>query len=65
MSKTIVRILEKGPFVIEGEVEVIGADGQSLATKNGCAICRCGHSKNAPFCEVVLDISKDRTVFCM
>ena len=39
-----------GPFVIEGPVMVTAADGTaSYASK--LALCRCGASKNKPFCD--------------
>ncbi len=39
-----------GPFIVEGPVTITAADGAtSHATK--LALCRCGASKNKPFCD--------------
>jgi len=43
---------ENGPFVIEGAFTLVGGDG---ATTVNCAprtaFCRCGQSRNKPFCD--------------
>lgn len=38
-------LIAKGPMVIESK------DGSSHTTRNKAALCRCGHSKNKPFCD--------------
>jgi CDGSH-type Zn-finger protein len=38
-------LIAKGPMVIEG------SDSGSHTTRNKAALCRCGHSKNKPFCD--------------
>jgi CDGSH-type Zn-finger protein len=38
-------LIAKGPMQIESE------DGQSKTTRNKAAFCRCGQSKNKPFCD--------------
>jgi CDGSH-type Zn-finger protein/uncharacterized Fe-S cluster protein YjdI len=40
-----------GPLFLRGEVEVLAADGSLLATDTRLALCRCGKSKNKPFCD--------------
>ncbi len=40
-----------GPLWVRGEVEIIGADGTPYETRNRVTLCRCGHSKNKPFCD--------------
>ncbi len=42
---------ENGPFVIKGDVSITGPDGETIETKAVTALCRCGHSKNKPFCD--------------
>ena len=45
-----VKIIEKGPVVIHGPVKVTTPDGM-VVVRDMCAICRCGNSKNQPFCD--------------
>ncbi|GGE57253.1 CDGSH iron-sulfur domain-containing protein [Actibacterium pelagium] len=42
---------ENGPLVIKGLSSLEGEDGQALDTKAVVALCRCGQSKNKPFCD--------------
>ncbi|MBI1917103.1 MAG: CDGSH iron-sulfur domain-containing protein [Planctomycetes bacterium] len=55
MSEPIViRCRENGPYVLEGPVKVVDHLGNAFtipAGKNNVALCRCGHSKNRPFCD--------------
>lgn len=41
---------ENGPLVVSGVTEMAGADGP-IETKPVMALCRCGASKNKPFCD--------------
>lgn len=40
-----------GPIILEGPVEIIASSGRSLAKHNKTALCRCGASKNKPYCD--------------
>lgn len=40
-----------GPLIARGKIEVQDADGQLLARGDDIALCRCGASKNKPFCD--------------
>jgi CDGSH-type Zn-finger protein len=40
-----------GPLWVRGGIEVIGADGTPYETRNRVTLCRCGASKNKPFCD--------------
>jgi CDGSH-type Zn-finger protein len=51
-----IEITKDGPYRITGGVAVTGPDGQPVARNAGasaehCALCRCGHSQNKPFCS--------------
>jgi CDGSH-type Zn-finger protein len=49
-----IRCRENGPLVIQGSVQVVDHLGQAFALPTGkdtIALCRCGHSKNKPFCD--------------
>lgn len=45
----VVVIAPNGPIYIRGDIELDGADGQGVSTR--MALCRCGESKNKPFCD--------------
>ncbi len=40
-----------GPLWVRGGVEIVGQDGQSYELRNRVTLCRCGESKNKPFCD--------------
>jgi len=40
-----------GPLWVSGEVPVMMPDGTFLETRNRVTLCRCGRSKNKPFCD--------------
>ena len=46
-----VTIMKDGPIVVEGEFKVIGIDGNELKTMIMTSFCRCGESKNMPYCD--------------
>lgn len=54
MSEVIIRCRENGPFVVEGTVKLIDHQGNAFKAsgdKPAIALCRCGESKNKPFCD--------------
>jgi CDGSH-type Zn-finger protein len=40
-----------GPIWINGKIPIKRADGKPLETRNRMTLCRCGESKNKPFCD--------------
>jgi CDGSH-type Zn-finger protein len=40
-----------GPIWLRGGIKVIAADGFAYETRNRVTLCRCGESKNKPFCD--------------
>jgi hypothetical protein len=40
-----------GPLLVQGDVTVIGTDGQEIDRGGRVAFCRCGASANKPFCD--------------
>lgn len=40
-----------GPIFVGGGVEIIASDGIALERRNRVTLCRCGESKNKPFCD--------------
>lgn len=54
MTEFRIRCREDGPYVIEGPVTVVDANGNPFplpTDKPKLALCRCGHSQRRPFCD--------------
>jgi CDGSH-type Zn-finger protein len=50
----LIRCRENGPLVVEGPVKIVDHLGNEFAIPPGkerVALCRCGQSKNKPFCD--------------
>ena len=45
------QIKKNGSILVTGEVDFVDADGKVLETKTDFSLCRCGHSKEKPFCD--------------
>jgi CDGSH-type Zn-finger protein len=46
-----VAVTDDGPLVVTGGAQVELADGTCYEVRNRMALCRCGASKNKPFCD--------------
>lgn len=51
MKETKVEVLENGPLMVHGTVEVVHTDGSTETRKRSAAFCRCGKTGNIPFCD--------------
>jgi CDGSH-type Zn-finger protein len=54
MSDVTIRIRDNGPLLVEGPFTMLDAEGNSISLppdKPAYAFCRCGASKNKPFCD--------------
>jgi uncharacterized Fe-S cluster protein YjdI/CDGSH-type Zn-finger protein len=40
-----------GPLLVEGTFQVLNDNGDVLSTPGRAALCRCGGTKNQPFCD--------------
>ena len=50
----VIRCRENGPLVILGTVKIVDHHGNEFpipAGKEAVALCRCGQSRNKPFCD--------------
>ena len=50
----VIRCRENGPLMIQGPIQIIDHLGNAFplpAGKDTFALCRCGQSKNRPFCD--------------
>ena len=51
-----VTVSKDGPYYVRGGIQIVGDDGVPVPRNAGaspehCALCRCGNSKNKPFCS--------------
>jgi CDGSH-type Zn-finger protein len=52
MSENIkMRVKENGSIRVTGTVDFVDADGNVVETKTDFSLCRCGASKEKPFCD--------------
>lgn len=40
-----------GPYEVSGEVRIVDPDGNVIRETAKTYLCRCGHSRNKPFCD--------------
>ena len=48
---TQIRVTNNGPLVVDGDCLLIDRTGGIVAEKGPFALCRCGGSKNKPYCD--------------
>ena len=46
-----IRLKENGSIRVKGTVDIIDADGNVIETKSDFSLCRCGQSKEKPWCD--------------
>ena len=46
-----IGIPDGGPFAVKGGVSIESGDGSVYSTRNRVTLCRCGKSKNKPYCD--------------
>jgi CDGSH-type Zn-finger protein len=53
MSKTKITIANNGSIKVDGDFEIFDAEGNEygLQGRTALGLCRCGLSKNKPFCD--------------
>ncbi len=49
--ETRVEVLENGPLIVHGKLQLTHADGSQAIKNNTTAFCRCGVSQNKPYCD--------------
>ncbi len=47
----VLRPMQDGPVVFEGEITITSADGENTVSGGEGAFCRCGGSHTKPFCD--------------
>lgn len=53
MTKTKLTVLSNGSLKVQGEFEIVDKEGNvyDLGGRELVSLCRCGLSKNKPFCD--------------
>ena len=52
MTKVTIRALKNGPYEVRGESSLIDRrGGKYQGQKDPLYLCRCGQSKNKPYCD--------------
>lgn len=46
-----IKVSKNGPFILEGHARLTDCDGNLIKEDCKMALCRCGLSKNQPFCD--------------
>ena len=41
----------RGPLWVKGGIQIEGSDGEPYKKRNRATLCRCGRSRNTPFCD--------------
>jgi len=47
----VVKALENGPLELKGNVELVSGTGRTLNRLSKTYLCRCGQSRNKPYCD--------------
>jgi len=42
---------DDGPYLVEGSITLLDAEGNQFEVSDTIALCRCGHSNTKPFCD--------------
>ncbi len=45
------RVKANGSIRVTGTVDFVDEDGNVVETKTDFSLCRCGHSKEKPYCD--------------
>ncbi len=50
-NKPIIKLLKNGPLLVKDLEQFKNSRGEAIETETNMALCRCGASKNKPFCD--------------
>jgi len=51
LLKTKIEVLENGPLLVYGTLNINDKDGKKETKNKTTAFCRCGASNNKPYCD--------------
>jgi hypothetical protein len=50
-AETTIEPRPNGPLFVRGRVRIVDSEGELIRQDTRVALCRCGASKNKPFCD--------------
>jgi CDGSH-type Zn-finger protein/uncharacterized Fe-S cluster protein YjdI len=50
-TENTVTVVPDGPLYLKGDIEIVRPDGTLILRDTRVALCRCGSSRNRPFCD--------------
>ena len=50
-EKVKIFVKPNGSIRVTGEVDFVDAQGNVIESKENFSLCRCGHSKEKPYCD--------------
>jgi len=50
-DNTKMQFKKNGSIRVTGTVDFVDAEGNVIESKSDFSLCRCGHSKEKPFCD--------------
>jgi CDGSH-type Zn-finger protein len=50
-DKVTMLVKPNGSIRVTGTVDFVDADGNVIESKTDFSLCRCGHSKEKPYCD--------------
>ncbi|PDY25032.1 CDGSH iron-sulfur domain-containing protein [Bacillus cereus] len=51
LAKVQIKVNDNGSFRVTGDVELVDSQGNVFPAKPAFSLCRCGLSKNMPYCD--------------
>jgi uncharacterized Fe-S cluster protein YjdI len=51
LAEPTIEARPDGPLFVRGSVRIVGTDGRLIREDTRAALCRCGASRNKPFCD--------------
>lgn len=50
-NEVSVKVAKGGPYIVSGNFKLVLLSGEEKEMSGKTALCRCGQSKNKPFCD--------------
>jgi CDGSH-type Zn-finger protein len=51
VNDATITATDNGPYLVEGSITLLDAEGGEHQVIDAIALCRCGHSSTKPFCD--------------
>ena len=51
MNDATLTPIDNGPYLVQGRITLLDAEGNEYEVSNTIALCRCGNSSTKPFCD--------------